>query len=185
MEAAQPLRVFRNIWCFTEVNFVCKKENPLIHWGTTNSNLRFSGCRNAGFDPAVIRVDPFGNVLYFHADSASPLAWDIDHWFPCSSTLSCPLLTYSIFVVSCTLACMPTLIYLVDTQSTDECIKLPVIISSCFRIEIKRIMTSFQVLVLISCGNGLWCDVQSKILITFSFGLWRCQISRRGIDCSK
>ncbi|XP_015872226.3 uncharacterized protein LOC107409301 [Ziziphus jujuba] len=39
---------------------------------------------NAGFDPAVIRVDPYGNVLYYHADSASPLAWDIDHWFPCS-----------------------------------------------------------------------------------------------------
>ncbi|XP_010545784.1 PREDICTED: trichohyalin [Tarenaya hassleriana] len=39
---------------------------------------------NAGFDPAVIRVDPCGNVLYFHADSASPLAWDFDHWFPCS-----------------------------------------------------------------------------------------------------
>ncbi|XP_068304070.1 intracellular protein transport protein USO1 [Pyrus communis] len=39
---------------------------------------------NAGFDPAVIRVDSYGNVLYFHADSASPLAWDIDHWFPCS-----------------------------------------------------------------------------------------------------
>ncbi|KAK4744264.1 hypothetical protein SAY87_010576 [Trapa incisa] len=39
---------------------------------------------NAGFDPAAIRVDPYGNVLYFHADSASPLAWDIDHWFPCS-----------------------------------------------------------------------------------------------------
>ncbi|KAF2282993.1 hypothetical protein GH714_043055 [Hevea brasiliensis] len=38
---------------------------------------------NAGFDPAVIRVDPYGNVLYFHADRASPLAWDIDHWFPC------------------------------------------------------------------------------------------------------
>ncbi|KAJ6706314.1 HNH ENDONUCLEASE [Salix purpurea] len=35
---------------------------------------------NAGFDPAVIRVDPYGNVLYFHADKASPLAWDIDHW---------------------------------------------------------------------------------------------------------
>ncbi|MCI40581.1 trichohyalin-like, partial [Trifolium medium] len=40
---------------------------------------------NAGFDPAVIRVDGYGNVLYYHADSASPLAWDIDHWFPCSS----------------------------------------------------------------------------------------------------
>ncbi|KAB1218628.1 hypothetical protein CJ030_MR3G026508 [Morella rubra] len=39
---------------------------------------------NAGFDPAIIRVDPYGNVLYYHADSASPLAWDIDHWFPCS-----------------------------------------------------------------------------------------------------
>ncbi|KAL0010569.1 hypothetical protein SO802_005677 [Lithocarpus litseifolius] len=39
---------------------------------------------NAGFDPAVIRVDPYGNVLYYHADSESPLAWDIDHWFPCS-----------------------------------------------------------------------------------------------------
>ncbi|KAE9453527.1 hypothetical protein C3L33_14608, partial [Rhododendron williamsianum] len=40
---------------------------------------------NAGFDPATFRVDPYGNVLYYHADSASPLAWDIDHWFPCSS----------------------------------------------------------------------------------------------------
>ncbi|KAG6428003.1 hypothetical protein SASPL_112251 [Salvia splendens] len=39
---------------------------------------------NAGFDPEIIRVDPYGNVLYFHADAASPLAWDIDHWFPCS-----------------------------------------------------------------------------------------------------
>ncbi|XP_051136156.1 uncharacterized protein LOC127254799 isoform X2 [Andrographis paniculata] len=39
---------------------------------------------NAGFDPEIIRVDPFGNVLYYHADAASPLAWDIDHWFPCS-----------------------------------------------------------------------------------------------------
>nr|GEX75382.1 hypothetical protein [Tanacetum cinerariifolium] len=39
---------------------------------------------NAGFDPEVFRVDPYGNVLYFHADSASPLYWDIDHWFPCS-----------------------------------------------------------------------------------------------------
>ncbi|RWW14499.1 hypothetical protein BHE74_00000637 [Ensete ventricosum] len=40
---------------------------------------------NAGFDPALFRVDPYGNVLYLHADSASPLAWDIDHWFPCST----------------------------------------------------------------------------------------------------
>ncbi|KAF9613403.1 hypothetical protein IFM89_008233 [Coptis chinensis] len=39
---------------------------------------------NAGFDPAKFRVDPYGNVLYYHADSASPLAWEIDHWFPCS-----------------------------------------------------------------------------------------------------
>ncbi|KAJ4870534.1 Uncharacterized protein Rs2_26320 [Raphanus sativus] len=39
---------------------------------------------NAGFDPAVIRIDPYGNVVYFHADSASPLAWSFDHWFPCS-----------------------------------------------------------------------------------------------------
>ncbi|CAI9114055.1 OLC1v1014674C1 [Oldenlandia corymbosa var. corymbosa] len=39
---------------------------------------------NAGFDPEKFRVDPYGNVLYYHADAASPLAWDIDHWFPCS-----------------------------------------------------------------------------------------------------
>ncbi|RCV24916.1 hypothetical protein SETIT_5G124600v2 [Setaria italica] len=39
---------------------------------------------NAGFDPALFRVDAYGNVLYLHADSASPLAWDIDHWFPCA-----------------------------------------------------------------------------------------------------
>nr|GMD35524.1 titin homolog [Ipomoea batatas] len=39
---------------------------------------------NAGFDPEMFRVDPYGNVLYYHADSASPLAWHIDHWFPCS-----------------------------------------------------------------------------------------------------
>ncbi|KAI3763309.1 hypothetical protein L1987_53763 [Smallanthus sonchifolius] len=39
---------------------------------------------NAGFDPETFRVDPYGNVLCFHADSASPLAWDVDHWFPCS-----------------------------------------------------------------------------------------------------
>ncbi|XP_042038506.1 myosin-9-like [Salvia splendens] len=38
---------------------------------------------NAGFDPEMIRVDPYGNVLYFHADASSPLSWDIDHWFPC------------------------------------------------------------------------------------------------------
>ncbi|KAG9141098.1 hypothetical protein Leryth_001592 [Lithospermum erythrorhizon] len=39
---------------------------------------------NAGFDPEMFRVDAYGNVLYYHADPASPLAWDIDHWFPCS-----------------------------------------------------------------------------------------------------
>ncbi|KAJ4950757.1 hypothetical protein NE237_027589 [Protea cynaroides] len=39
---------------------------------------------NAGFDPEKFRVDSYGNVLYYHADSASPLAWEIDHWFPCS-----------------------------------------------------------------------------------------------------
>ncbi|TVU21539.1 hypothetical protein EJB05_31180, partial [Eragrostis curvula] len=39
---------------------------------------------NAGFDPSLFRVDAYGNVLYLHADSASPLAWDIDHWFPCA-----------------------------------------------------------------------------------------------------
>ncbi|GFP80896.1 hypothetical protein PHJA_000232900 [Phtheirospermum japonicum] len=44
----------------------------------------WSSKRNAGFDPEIIRVDPFGNVVYYHADAASPLAWDIDHWFPCS-----------------------------------------------------------------------------------------------------
>uniref|UniRef100_A0A7N0TJG6 Uncharacterized protein n=1 Tax=Kalanchoe fedtschenkoi TaxID=63787 RepID=A0A7N0TJG6_KALFE len=39
---------------------------------------------NAGFDPAIFRVDPYGNVVYYHADEASPLAWEVDHWFPCS-----------------------------------------------------------------------------------------------------
>ncbi|KAJ3701258.1 hypothetical protein LUZ61_004963 [Rhynchospora tenuis] len=39
---------------------------------------------NAGFDPALFRVDPYGNVLYLHADKASPLSWEIDHWFPCA-----------------------------------------------------------------------------------------------------
>lgn len=37
---------------------------------------------NAGFDPAKFRVDPYGNVVYWNADTSSPLAWDIDHWFP-------------------------------------------------------------------------------------------------------
>ncbi|XP_047057589.1 uncharacterized protein LOC124664021 [Lolium rigidum] len=39
---------------------------------------------NAGFDPALFRVDAYGNVLYLHADAASPLAWDVAHWFPCA-----------------------------------------------------------------------------------------------------
>lgn len=38
--------------------------------------------RNAGFDPAKFRIDPYGNVLYINADPASPLAWEVDHWFP-------------------------------------------------------------------------------------------------------
>ncbi|CAA6672701.1 unnamed protein product [Spirodela intermedia] len=38
---------------------------------------------NAGFDPALFRVDPYGNVLYLHADPSSPLSWGVDHWFPC------------------------------------------------------------------------------------------------------
>lgn len=37
---------------------------------------------NAGFDPAKFRIDPYGNVLYINADPASPLAWEVDHWFP-------------------------------------------------------------------------------------------------------
>ncbi|XP_019448111.1 PREDICTED: trichohyalin-like isoform X2 [Lupinus angustifolius] len=56
--------------------------NPKIFVSILWKHLSHLG--NAGFDPSVIRVDTYGNVLYFHADSASPLAWDIDHWFPCS-----------------------------------------------------------------------------------------------------
>ncbi|MCO5604480.1 hypothetical protein L7F22_058646 [Adiantum nelumboides] len=37
---------------------------------------------NAGFDPAKFRVDAYGNVLYWNADPGSPLAWEVDHWFP-------------------------------------------------------------------------------------------------------
>ncbi|XP_024363029.1 uncharacterized protein [Physcomitrium patens] len=37
---------------------------------------------NAGFDPEKFRVDPYGNVVHWNADPSSPLAWDIDHWFP-------------------------------------------------------------------------------------------------------
>jgi len=28
----------------------------------------------------------YANVLSFRADSASPLAWDINRWFPCASS---------------------------------------------------------------------------------------------------
>ena len=45
-------------------------------------------CRNAGFDPAKFRVDPYGNVVYWNADPSSPLAWEIDHWFPHSRMLN-------------------------------------------------------------------------------------------------
>ncbi|BAT91559.1 hypothetical protein LR48_Vigan05g217000 [Vigna angularis] len=55
---------------------------PKIFVSVLWKQLRHLG--NAGFDPAVIRVDGYGNVIYYHADSASPLAWDVDHWFPCS-----------------------------------------------------------------------------------------------------
>lgn len=39
---------------------------------------------NAGFDPGLFRIDPYGNVLYFHSDRASPLFYHVDHWFPIS-----------------------------------------------------------------------------------------------------
>ncbi|GAB2293595.1 hypothetical protein Dimus_027807 [Dionaea muscipula] len=56
--------------------------NPKIFVSLLWKQLNHLG--NAGFDPAMFRVDPYGNVVYYHADSASPLAWDVDHWFPCS-----------------------------------------------------------------------------------------------------
>ncbi|CAM6051286.1 unnamed protein product [Sphagnum compactum] len=37
---------------------------------------------NAGFDPAKFRVDAYGNVVYWNADPSSPLAWEVDHWYP-------------------------------------------------------------------------------------------------------
>ncbi|XP_047306793.1 uncharacterized protein LOC124910219 isoform X2 [Impatiens glandulifera] len=55
---------------------------PKIFVNLIWKNLNHLG--NAGFDPDKFRVDPYGNVLYYHADPASPLAWEIDHWFPCS-----------------------------------------------------------------------------------------------------
>lgn len=59
--------------------------NMMIPSVSFNQHIKLSVSRNAGFDPAKFRVDQYGNVLYFHADSSSPLAWDIDHWFPHSS----------------------------------------------------------------------------------------------------
>lgn len=56
--------------------------NPKIFVSLLWKQLNHLG--NAGFDPSTFRVDPYGNVLYYHADSTSPLAWEIDHWFPCS-----------------------------------------------------------------------------------------------------
>ncbi|XP_057967869.1 uncharacterized protein LOC131157601 [Malania oleifera] len=53
---------------------------PKIFVGLLWKQLNHLG--NAGFDPAIFRIDPYGNVLYYHADPASPLAWEIDHWFP-------------------------------------------------------------------------------------------------------
>ncbi|KAJ7517096.1 hypothetical protein O6H91_21G010600 [Diphasiastrum complanatum] len=44
--------------------------------------LQLDHLGNAGFDPGLFRVDKYGNVLYWHADPASPLAWEVDHWFP-------------------------------------------------------------------------------------------------------
>lgn len=42
---------------------------------------------NAGFDPVLFRVDAYRNVLYLHADSTSPLAWEVHHWFPCADAM--------------------------------------------------------------------------------------------------
>ncbi|EEC73803.1 hypothetical protein OsI_08507 [Oryza sativa Indica Group] len=39
---------------------------------------------NTGFDLALFRVNAYSKMLYLHADSTSPLTWDIDHWFPCA-----------------------------------------------------------------------------------------------------
>lgn len=55
---------------------------PKIFLGLLWKQLNHLG--NAGLDPEIFRVDPYGNVLYYHADAASPLAWEIDHWFPLS-----------------------------------------------------------------------------------------------------
>jgi hypothetical protein len=41
---------------------------------------------NAGFDPAKFRVDAYGNVVYWNADPSSPLAWEVDYWYPHSRT---------------------------------------------------------------------------------------------------
>ncbi|KAI5059919.1 hypothetical protein GOP47_0024339 [Adiantum capillus-veneris] len=54
--------------------------NPKKHIDSLWQQLDHLG--NAGFDPAIFRVDIYGNVLYWDADPGSPLAWEVDHWFP-------------------------------------------------------------------------------------------------------
>ncbi|KAH9567713.1 hypothetical protein CY35_03G039400 [Sphagnum magellanicum] len=44
--------------------------------------LQLDHLGNAGFDPAKFRVDAYGNVVYWNADPSSPLAWEVDHWYP-------------------------------------------------------------------------------------------------------
>ncbi|CAK9190991.1 unnamed protein product [Sphagnum troendelagicum] len=44
--------------------------------------LQLDHLGNAGFDPAKFRVDAYGNVVYWNADPSSPLAWQVDHWYP-------------------------------------------------------------------------------------------------------
>ena len=84
MEAAQPFRV---VYFNFTLHKTIETYNYVKLWIFFLISITSYEFRNAGFDPEEIRVDPYGNVLYYHADSASPLAWDIDHWFPCSSTL--------------------------------------------------------------------------------------------------
>ncbi|KAJ8755946.1 hypothetical protein K2173_024491 [Erythroxylum novogranatense] len=82
MQKEEMLRAKEMEELFPVVNPKAKPtKKPRIFAGLLWKQLNHLG--NAGFDPAVIRVDSYGNVVYFHADKASPLAWDIDHWFPC------------------------------------------------------------------------------------------------------
>jgi hypothetical protein len=83
VEAAQSSRV---TYLFISLLWTIKKLLKFLWYTISDLFVTLLDFRNAGFDPAVIRVDPYGNVLYFHADKASPLAWEIDHWFPCPST---------------------------------------------------------------------------------------------------